>query len=66
MRYRLAGGLGRSEVKVSVEIGKWGEVYKQLIPGEIVRYENGVEVVKLEIQEAGIGAAAKDGSFKLP
>lgn len=66
VRYRLAGGLGRSEVKVSVEIGKWGEVYKQLIPTEVVRYENGVEVVKLEIQEAGIGAAAKDGSFKLP
>ena len=66
VRYRLSAERGRGAVKVSVEVSDWGEVYGQLIPGTVVRYENGVEVVKLEIQEAGIAAAAEDGSFSLP
>ena len=28
------------------------------LPDEVVRYENGVEVLKLEIEEAGVGAGA--------
>ena len=66
VRYRLEAERGRGEVKVTVEVSEWGEVYGQLIPGKIVRFEDGVEVVKLEIREAGIGAAAEDGSFSLP
>ena len=66
VRYRLSAERGRGAVKVSVEVSGWGEVFGQLIPGKVVRYENGVEVVKLEIEEAGIGAAAEDGSFSLP
>ena len=66
VRYRLAAERGRGEVEVSVEVSDWGEVYGQLIPGTVVRTENGVEVVRLEIREAGIGAAAEDGSFSLP
>ena len=49
-----------------MEVSDWGEVFGQLIPGKVVRYEDGVEVVKLEIREAGIAAAAEDGSFSLP
>ena len=66
VRYRLGAERGRGEVKVTVEVSDWGEVYGQLIPGKMVRYENGVEVVRLEIREAGIAAAAEDGSFSLP
>ena len=66
VRYRLGAERGRGEVKVTVEISNWGEVFGQLIPGEVVRTEDGVEVVKLEIREAGIAAAAEDGSFSLP
>ncbi len=66
VRYRLSPERVRGEVKVSVEISDWGEVYGQLIPGKMVRFENGVEVVKLEIREAGIAAAAEDGKFSLP
>ena len=66
VRYRLAAERGRGTIKVSVEVGNWGEVYGQFIPGKLVRYENGVEVVKLEIKEAGIAGAANDGSFSLP
>ena len=66
VRYRLAAERSRGEVEVSVEVSDWGEVYGQLIPGTVVRTENGVEVVRLEIREAGIGAGAKDGSFSLP
>ena len=64
--YRLAAERVRGEVKVSVEVSDWGEVYGQMIPGRMVRHENGVEVVRLEIREAGIAAAAEDGSFSLP
>ena len=66
VRYRLAAERGRGTIKVSVEVSNWGEVYGQFIPGKLVRYENGVEVVKLEIKEAGIAGAANDGSFSLP
>ena len=65
VRYRLAAERGRGAVKVSVEVSGWGEVFGQLIPGQVVRSEDGVEVVRLEIQEAGVSAAAKDGSFSL-
>lgn len=66
VRYRLSAERRRGAVKVLVEVSDWGEVEGQLIPGKVVRYEDGVEVVKLEIQEAGVGAAAEDGSFSLP
>lgn len=66
VRYRLAAERVRGPVEVSVEVSGWGEVFGQLIPTLTVRYEDGVEVVRLEIQEAGVGAAAKDGSFTLP
>lgn len=66
VRYRLQAERGRGPVEVRVEIGRWAEVFGQSIPGEVVRHEDGVEVVKLEIKEAGIAAAAKDGSFTLP
>ncbi|MDE2755779.1 MAG: hypothetical protein OXU26_04665 [Acidobacteriota bacterium] len=66
VRYRLSPERVRGEVEVSVEVSDWGEVYGQLIPGKMVRYENGVEVVRLEIREAGIAGAAEDGSFSLP
>ena len=66
VRYRLGAERGRGEVKVTVDFSDWGEVYEQLIPGKMVRYEDGVEVVKLEIKKAGIAGAAKDGSFSLP
>ena len=66
VRYRLSPERVRGAVEVSVEVSDWGEVFGQLIPGKVVRYEDGVEVVKLEIREAGIAAAAEDGSFSLP
>ena len=66
VRYRMAAVRGRGSVQVRVEIGHWSEVYRQLIPGLMVRHEDGVEVVRLEIKEAGVGAAVKDGSFTLP
>ena len=66
VRYRLGPERGRGPVEVGVEVSGWGEVYGQLIAGTVVRSEDGVEVVRLEIQEAGVEAAAKDGSFSLP
>ena len=66
VRYRLSPERVRGEVEVSVEVSHWGEVFGQLIPGKMVRFEDGVEVVKLEIREAGIAGAAEDGSFSLP
>ena len=66
VRYRLSPERVRGEVDVSVEIGNWSEVYGQMVPGLTVRHEDGVEVVRLEIKQAGIAAAAGDGSFTLP
>ena len=66
VRYRLGSERGRGEVEVTVEVSGWSEVYGQLIPGKVVRYENGVEAVKLEINEAGIAPAADDSSFTVP
>ena len=66
VRYRLSLERGRGAVAVDVEVSGWGEIDGQAIPTLTVRYEDGVEVVRLEIQEAGVGAAAKDGSFDLP
>lgn len=66
VRYRLSPERVRGLVEVEVAVSEWGEVYGQLIPGTVVRHENGVEVVKLEIKEAGVGGAARDGSFGLP
>ena len=65
VRYQLSAERGRGPVEVRVEVSGWGEVFGQLIPGTVVRYEDGVEVVRLEIQEAGVSAGAKDGSFTL-
>lgn len=66
VRYRLGAERGRGGVEVSVEVSNWSEVHGQLIPGRVVRYEDGVEVVKLEINEAGIAPAAEDSSFVVP
>ena len=66
VRYQLSAERGRGPVEVRVEVRSWGEVFGQLIPTLTVRYEDGVEVVRLEIREAGIAAAADDGSFSLP
>ena len=66
VRYRLAAERVRGAVEVSVEVSNWSEVYGQQIPGRMVRFEDGVEVVRLEIREAGIAGAAEDGSFSLP
>lgn len=66
VRYRMAAARGRGSVQVSVEVGQWGEIASQLIPTTVVRYEDGVEVVRLVIKEAGIAAASEDGSFTLP
>ena len=66
VRYQLAAARGRGSVQVRVEVGNWSEVYRQMIPGLMVRHEDGVEVVRLQIKQAGIAAAAKDGSFTLP
>ena len=66
VRYRLAAERGRGEVEVSVEVSGWSEVFGQLIPGKMVRYEDGGEVVKLEINEAGVAPAAEDSSFTVP
>ena len=65
VRYQLSAERGRGPVEVRVEVSGWGEVFGQLVPGTVVRYEDGVEVVRLEIQEAGVSAGAKDGSFTL-
>ena len=65
VRYQLSAERGRGPVEVRVEVSGWGEVFGQLIPGTVVRYEDGVEVVRLEIREAGVGAASEDGSFSL-
>ena len=65
VRYQLSAERGRGPVEVRVEVSGWGEVFGQLIPTLTVRYEDGVEVVRLEIREAGIAAAADDGSFTL-
>ena len=66
VRYRLGAERGRGPVEVKVEVLSWGEVFGQLIPTLTVRYEDGVEVVRLEVREVGIAAAADDGSFSLP
>ena len=66
VRYRLAAERVRGPVEVRVEVDSWGEIDGQVIPTLTVRYEDGVEVVRLEIREAGIAAAADDGSFTLP
>ena len=66
VRYRLGAERGRGEVEVSVEVSDWSEVFGQLIPGKVVRYEDGVEVVKLEINEAGVAPADEDSGFTVP
>ena len=66
VRYRLAEERSRGEVEVEVTLSSWSEVYGQQIAGEVVRYENGVEVVRLEIREAGVGRGARDGKFTQP
>ena len=66
VQYRLAAERVRGPVEVRVEVDSWGEIDGQVIPTLTVRYEDGVEVVRLEIREAGIAAAADDGSFSLP
>ena len=63
--YRLSPERVRGPVEVSVEVVSWGEVFGQLIPTLTVRYEDGAEVVRLEIREAGVGPGSKDGSFTL-
>ena len=65
VQYRLGAERVRGPVEVRVEVDSWGEIDGQLIPTLTVRYEDGVEVVRLEIREAGIAAAADDGSFTL-
>ena len=65
VRYRLAAERVRGPVEVRVEVDSWGEIDGQVIPTLTVRYEDGVEVVRLEIREAGVGAASEDGSFTL-
>jgi len=65
VRYRLAAERGRGPVEVTVEVSGWGEAFGQLIPTLTVRYEDRVEVVRLEISEVGVAAASEDGSFTL-
>ena len=66
VRYRLGPDRGRGEVEVRVEVSGWGEVYGERIPGRMARYEDGVEVVALEVREVAVGPKAEDGSFNLP
>ena len=65
VQYRLGAERGRGPVEVKVEVRSWGEVFGQLIPTLTVRHEDGVEVVRLEIREAGVAGASEDGSFTL-
>jgi len=44
----------------------WSTVSGQVVPGKIVRSENGANVITIQISSGQVSAAANDGSFVVP
>ena len=52
--------------RIEVEFSNWATAAGQQIPSRVVRKENGVIVLELEIKQAAFGPALPDAYFKAP
>ncbi len=57
---------GRGSLKVELRLADWQSFSGQMIPKTFARFENGAEVLKLNVSNATIQAAVNDGIFTIP
>jgi hypothetical protein len=64
VRYTIeSGGL---TVKVEVRLSAWSQVEGQMIPGQVVRSEDGKVVASFSVTSASVGPQLSDGIFDRP
>lgn len=57
---------GSAITRIEVEFSNWGTVAGQQVAGKVVRKENGITVLELDIRQAAFGPALPDGVFNAP
>jgi hypothetical protein len=55
-----------AQVNVQTVYSGWFTVQGQIVPGNISRYENGVQTFSFAVKSASISGAAADGMFVIP